>query len=572
MPPSRSAAAVVRQIRLWTGLVLFTYLTTHFLNHALGLVSLEAMAAGQEWFVLVWRSLPGTIALYGAFGIHNLLALWALYRRRTLRMPAWEASQLTLGLLVPPLLVWHVVATRLAHEVAGTQTSYTFVVLALWQLNPIAGLRQVVVLAVAWIHGCIGLHFWLRLRPWYPRLARTLYSGFLLVPVLALLGFATAGQEVSRRAREPGFVQTVIREARLPSPAQRAVLERVARAIFWGDLGAIALVLAARAVREHMRRRQGVRIAYPGGRELLVPGGFTILEASRAAGIPHASVCGGRGRCSTCRVRVIRGEEHLPAATTDELRVLGRVGAPAHVRLACQVRPRRDLAVVPLVPAGAGPAEALPSGHRDGEELTIAVLFADLRGFTRLAERKLPYDVVFILNRYFEAVGGAITDAGGIVNQFTGDGVMALFGVDGGGPEEGSRQAVRAAAAMVARVQELSRTLADDLDTALRLGIGIHTGPTVVGQMGYASTTYLTAVGDTVHVAARLEALTKDYACELVLSEEVAVRAGLDVSDHARHELTVRNREAPLAIFVAPSAGRLAERLARGGVAVGREA
>ena len=572
MPPSRSAAAVVRQIRLWTGLVLFTYLTTHFLNHALGLVSLEAMAAGQEWFVLVWRSLPGTIALYGAFGIHNLLALWALYRRRTLRMPAWEASQLTLGLLVPPLLVWHVVATRLAHEVAGTQTSYTFVVLALWQLNPIAGLRQVVVLAVAWIHGCIGLHFWLRLRPWYPRLARTLYSGFLLVPVLALLGFATAGQEVSRRAREPGFVQTVIREARLPSPAQRAVLERVARVIFWGDLGAIALVLAARAVREHMRRRQGVRIAYPGGRELLVPGGFTILEASRAAGIPHASVCGGRGRCSTCRVRVIRGEEHLPAATTDELRVLGRVGAPAHVRLACQVRPRRDLAVVPLVPAGAGPAEALPSGHRDGEELTIAVLFADLRGFTRLAERKLPYDVVFILNRYFEAVGGAITDAGGIVNQFTGDGVMALFGVDGGGPEEGSRQAVRAAAAMVARVQELSRTLADDLDTALRLGIGIHTGPTVVGQMGYASTTYLTAVGDTVHVAARLEALTKDYACELVLSEEVAVRAGLDVSDHARHELTVRNREAPLAIFVAPSAGRLAERLARGGVAVGREA
>jgi adenylate cyclase len=306
-----------------------------------------------------------------------------------------------------------------------------------------------------------------------------------------------------------------------------------------------------------------VRIEYPGGREALVPAGFTILEASRFAGIPHASVCGGRGRCSTCRVRVIRGEDQLPAASTDELRVLGRVGAPAHVRLACQVRPRRDLAVVPLVPAGAGPAEALPSGHRDGEELTIAVLFADLRGFTRLAERKLPYDVVFILNRYFEAVGGAITDAGGIVNQFTGDGVMALFGVDGGGPAEGSRQAVRAAAAMVARVQELSRALADDLDTALRLGIGIHTGPTVVGQMGYASTTYLTAVGDTVHVAARLEALTKEYACEMVLSEEVAVQAGLDVSDHARHELTVRNREAPLAIFVAPSAGRLAERLAR---------
>lgn len=566
MPPARSAAAVVRQIRLWTGLVLFTYLTTHFLNHALGLVSLEAMAAGQEWFVLVWRSWPGTIALYGSFSIHNLLALWALYRRRTLRMPAWEASQLTLGLLVPPLLVWHVVGTRLAHEVAGTQTSYTLVVLALWQLDPIAGLRQVVVLVVAWLHGCTGLHFWLRLRPWYPRFARTIYSGFLLVPVLALLGFATAGQEVSRRAREPGFVQAVIREARLPNPEQRALLGRVARAIFWGDLSAIALVLAARARREHIRRRQGVRVTYPGGREVLVPAGFTVLEASRFAGIPHASVCGGRGRCSTCRVRVIRGADHLPAATVDELRVLGRVGAPVHVRLACQVRPLRDLSVVPLVPAGVGPRDALgASDHpREGQELTIAVLFADLRGFTRLAERKLPYDVVFILNRYFETVGGAITDAGGIVNQFTGDGVMALFGVDGG-PEEGCRQAVQAAAAMIARVHELSRALAEDLDTPLRLGIGIHTGPAVVGRMGYADTTYLTAVGDTVHVAARLEALTKDYACELVLSEEVAARAGVDVSDHGRHELTVRNREAPLAVFVVPSAGRLAERLALGG-------
>ncbi len=565
MPPAPSAAAIVIQVRLWSGVVLFTYLTTHFLNHSLGLVSLDAMTAGREWFVLLWRSLPGTVALYCSFATHNVLALWALYRKRTLRMPAWEAVQLTLGLLVPPLLVWHVVGTRLAHELAGTRDTYTLVVLGLWQLDPVAGLRQVVVLVVAWVHGCTGMHFWLRLRPWYPRFARTIYSGFLLLPVLALLGFVTAGQEVSRLAREPGFVQSVITEARLPDPTRRAMLKRIAHSIFWGDLTAIALVLVARATREHLRRRQGVRVGYPGGREVLVPAGFTVLEASRYAGIPHASVCGGRGRCSTCRVRVMRGADHLPAATVDELRVLGRVGAPVHVRLACQVRPRRDLTVVPLVLAGAGPRDALGAGdHRDGQELTIAVLFADLRGFTRLAERKLPYDVVFILNRYFEAVGGAITDAGGIVNQFTGDGVMALFGVDGM-PEEGCRRAVRAAAAMIARVQELSQTLVEDLDAPLRLGIGIHIGPTVVGRMGYADTTYLTAVGDTVHVAARLEALTKDYVCELVLSEEVAARAGIDVSDHGRHELTVRNREAPLAVFVVPSAGRLAERLARGG-------
>ncbi len=569
MPAARSAAAVVRQTRLWLGLVLFTYLTTHFLNHALGLISIDAMLAGREWFVLLWRSYLGTLALYTALTGHLLLAYWSLYRRRTLRMPGWEALQLSLGLTIPLLLVWHVVGTRLAHEVAGTRDTYTLVVLSLWKVDPMSGLRQATALVVAWLHGCVGLHFWLRLRPWYGRYSRLIYGSFLLLPVLALLGFAEAGREVTRMADDPAFVPRVLAQAHLPSPEQRVVLGRVSRGIFWGHLGMIALVLAVRAGREHVRRRQGVRVSYPGGREVLVPAGFTILEASRFAGIPHASVCGGRGRCSTCRVRVIRGAEHLPAATAEELRVLGRVGAPVHVRLACQVRPRRDLTVVPLVPASAGPGDAVGVGdHREGREVTIAVLFADLRGFTRLAERKLPYDVVFILNRYFEAVGGAITDVGGIVNQFTGDGVMALFGVDSG-PEEGSRQAVRAAAAMVARVHELSRTLADDLETPLRLGIGIHTGATVVGRMGYATTTYLTAVGDTVHVAARLEALTKDYACDLVLSEEVAARAGLDVSDHARHELTVRNREAPLAIFVVPSAERLAGRLAVGGDRVG---
>ncbi len=570
MPPARSAAAVVRQIRLWAGLVLFTYLTTHFLNHALGLVSVDAMLAGREWFLLLWRSRLGTLALYTAFTVHLLLAYWSLYRRRTLRVPAWEATQLILGLSIPLLLVSHVVGTRLAHELAGTRDSYGLVLLVLWTLDPVAGWRQAIVLVIAWLHGCVGLHFWLRLRAWYRRYAWLIYSGALLLPVLALLGFAGGGREIGRRAENPAYVTEVMAAARRPNAEQRLVLGRVSDSIFWGHLGMIALVLTARAVREHLRRRQGVRIAYPDGREVLVPVGFTILEASRFAGIPHASVCGGRGRCSTCRVRVIRGAESLPPASVDELRVLGRVGAPAHVRLACQVRPPRDVSVAPLVSAGAGPAAAVggtAGDHREGEELTIAVLFADLRGFTRLAERKLPYDVVFILNRYFEAVGGAITDVGGVVNQFTGDGVMALFGVDVGA-EEGCRQAVRAAAAMVARLRELSLALADDLTTPLRLGVGIHAGPAVVGRMGYATTTYLTAVGDTVHVAARLEALTKEYGAELVLSEEVATRAGLDVSDHARHELTVRNREAPLAVLVAPSAARLAERLGRGGATV----
>jgi adenylate cyclase len=328
MPPARSAAAVVRQIRLWAGLVLFTYLTTHFLNHALGLVSVDAMLAGREWFVLLWRSRLGTLALYSAFTVHLLLAYWSLYRRRTLRMPAWEATQLILGLTIPLLLVSHVVGTRLAHELAGTRDSYALVLLVLWTLDPVAGWRQAIVLVIAWLHGCVGLHFWLRLRAGYRRCAWLIYSGALLLPVLALLGFAGGGREIGRRAENPAYVTEVMAAARRPNAEQRLVLGRVSDSIFWGHLGMIALVLAARAVREHVRRRQGVRISYPDGREVLVPVGFTILEASRFAGIPHASVCGGRGRCSTCRVRVIRGAESLPRPASTSCACSGEWARP----------------------------------------------------------------------------------------------------------------------------------------------------------------------------------------------------------------------------------------------------
>jgi adenylate cyclase len=293
-----------------------------------------------------------------------------------------------------------------------------------------------------------------------------------------------------------------------------------------------------------------VRVSYPGGRVVAAPRSFSVLEASRSAGIPHVSVCGGRGRCSTCRIRVGHGRDHLPPPSPAEARVLHRIGAPPDVRLACQLRPTHDLAVTPvLAPGGPAAPGAARQPLRAGREQEIAVLFADLRGFTRLAEHKLPFDVVFFLNRYFEAVGSAIQRAGGVANQFTGDGVMALFGADEG-PEAGSRHALVAAGEMVASLEELSRQLAADLSVPLRLGIGIHAGPAVVGEMGYADSIYLTAVGDTVHVAARLEQLTKEYACDLVISEDLARRAGFDASAYPRHELTLRNRSAPLALHV----------------------
>jgi adenylate cyclase len=366
---------------------------------------------------------------------------------------------------------------------------------------------------------------------------------------LALVGFVAAGREVAGLASTPGWTDAMLRAANAPDPAEVAQLLAIRQGFLNVYLAALVGVLVARGLRRGLEWRRSIAVSYPTGRVVTAPRGFTILDASRLGDIPHASVCGGRGRCSTCRVRIVRGLAALPVPHETERRVLARVGAAPDVRLACQTRPTGDVTVEPLLAPSIAAAEAFSTDPRQGREQELAVLFADLRGFTRMAEHKLPYDVVFLLNRYFETVGQAITSAGGVTNQFTGDGVMALFGIEAG-PAAGSRQALAAARAMVEGVAALSAELGNDLPMPLRIGIGIHAGPAVVGRMGWGESFYLTAVGDTVHVAARLEQATKDHNAELVVSEATAHHAGIDLTAFPSHDLEVRNRTAPIQVRV----------------------
>src|SRR5262245_53675313 len=550
---------IVRRVRLDSGLVLLTYLTTHFVNHALGLISLEAMEAGRIWFLALWRNPLATVVLYGALATHLGLAFYSLYRRRHLRMPLWEALQLVLGLTIPLFLAAHIAGTRLAHELFDVKDSYALIVLSLWNFTPLNGIRQTLLVVVAWMHGCIGLHFWLRLRSWYSRVVPIFFSVASLLPVLALLGFAEAGREISDiMARQPAWFDRTLAAANVPRGAQRELLSALQKRTLQAYVGILALVLLARAIRDVIQRRSPIRLTCPGGIEVAVPRGLTVLEASRFAGIPHTSVCGGRGRCSTCRVRIVRGWDSLPPAKPAEVRVLQRVGAPPNVRLACQLRPTQDLSVTPLVPAGGQAQQGFTQpSYLAGEERSIVVLFADLRSFTGMAERKLPYDLVFVLNSYFKTAGEAVARAGGIVDKFVGDGVMALFGVETGA-DDGCRRALIAAKEIVSGVNQLSHLLASELAEPLKIGVGIHSGPAVVGRMGYGSAISLTAIGDTVNVASRLQDLTKQYECQLVISEQVAQQAGVDVSTFPRHELTVRNRKEALSIYVVKDAQTVA--------------
>ena len=532
-----------RRLRIVSGLVLFTYVTFHLTNHALGNASLERMESTLELLSRSWQSWPGTLLLYGAMTIHLALGLWAFYRRRHYGLRPGEAWQLFLALFIPPLLMAHIISTRVSQALFETWFTYTQILTWLWMIVPWAAFLQMAALLVAWAHGCIGIYYWLRLRPFFPRYAPTLLAAAVSLPMLSLLGVFHAGRDVEQHYPDPAW-----RAAHyIDDTAKIRRMETITYGSLGTYAGLLALILLARAVRSWREHRGGgFRVVYPGGQTVLVPRGYSILEASQAARIPHASVCGGRGRCSTCRVRVVAGEDRLATPSEAELTVLHRVAAGPSVRLACQSRPTGDVGVVPLLPAN---STATQAGRREvsrgGEERFVVIMVVDMRGSTALAEHRMPFDAVFIVDRFVEAVGRAIQEAGGRPNQFTGDGIFALFGLSVG-PEHACRQALQAVAAIGRNVATLNSALGAAPGVPVRFGIGVHGGTAVVGEIGFGRSRIFTALGDPANVAARLESLCKTYNAEAVISEDVCKLSGLDTSALPQHTAELTGRIAHL--------------------------
>mgnify|MGYP000988193917 CR=1 FL=1 len=543
---------MTRRLRLWSGLVLFVFVGTHLLNHALGVFSLDAAEKGRLVFLAVWRNPLGSVVLYGALLTHVVLVLYALYNARHLRLPRWELVRLGLGLAMPFMLVPHIFGTHILSLVSGAEDTYAYVVVGMWVDHPSSAAIQALLLVIAWTHGCMGVRWWLQFKPWYPRYRSYLRAGALILPALALAGFAGVGRETAIFSTMAGWRDQTF--AGITPADEDTVLgwAGIANGIF---AAMVVLAFGGRYLRAWLQRRRGVvRLTYPGGRRVLATPGMSILEASRSAGIPHASLCGGRGRCSTCRSRIGPASARIPVPTPEEERVLRRVGAPPNVRLACQLRPTNDLTIIPLLPPSIESAESVlrPSSAQASEQ-EVAILFADIRGYTKFSEHRLPYDVVFVMNEYFKAMGEAVESSGGHLDKFIGDGVMALFGV-GTDVVRGCREALDGAVAMAHALDELNRALATDLPDPLRIGIGIHVGPVIVGEMGYGRARTLTAIGDAVNTSSRLESSTKDYHAQLIVSEEVAAHASVDLSQFARHEIEVRGRTTALPVRVIPSA------------------
>ncbi len=546
---------VLQRLRLATGLILFTFAATHFFNHALGLVSLDAMQAMQDWRKLVTRSWPGSIILLGAFLTHILLGLYKLSLRLTWKMPLWEAAQIVSGLSIPLFLITHVVFNRGAASLAGTSDTYAFELANIW---PGLALEHGALLLAVWVHGCIGIQHWLSLAPWYPQARQLLFALAVALPVTALAGFSVAGRQVATEVSAPGAWERLQTVSRAP---QGAALDRLTtlhdrlRQTFLALLGLALLVPVVRIVRRATGAR--VEVTYRGGPTVRVAPGPTLLEISRMKDVPHASVCGGRARCSTCRVGVESGLEHLAPPGTAEAMTLAGIHAPPNVRLACQIRPQQAITVTRLVaPPSPRSGKTPAAAEVQGVERNLAVLFLDTRGFTAIAETRLPYDVVFILNRLFAEVGAAIQRHGGKIDKYLGDGLMAIFGTTAG-ENAGCRQALRAASDIDIALDRLNHEIMDEIGMPLRIGMGIDVGPLVVGHIGHADTAMLTVIGTTVNAASRLEALTKEKNCQLIVASEVLTRAGINQHAFPQEDVVIRGLSMPRSVALIDRARNL---------------
>ncbi|WP_291730781.1 adenylate/guanylate cyclase domain-containing protein [Leisingera sp. F5] len=545
----------ISRTRIITGLVLFTYAFFHFINIGLGLLSPEWMEEFQDARQVITRSLLGSLILYASLILHAGLALWNLARRRNLRMRFGEGVQTLLGLLIPLQLLSHLVFTRYSHEIYGVNDEMAYELVLMWA-SPEVWQQSALLLAV-WIHGCMGLHYWLRLTRWWRVLIPWMAGLAVFVPGFALAGVLTEGRRIYDLFAEGSQRAELMADFNWPSREGFAELFQTDSRWFTAFLILLGLTAAAHLLARLLRRRRAVQIRYAFGPEIRAERGMTLLQMSQANGVQHTSLCGGKGRCTTCRVVVDEGGDHLPAPAPPEARSLERVKAPANMRLACQIRPQAPLTVTRMFRPDGQKGRAHAS---QGSEQQLAILFLDMRGFTARTAGQLPYDVVFLLNRFFDAIVPAVTGAGGTVDKYLGDGLLALF--EARSPARSAQAALDAATAIGSALQDFNAQLAADGEPEIRIGIGIHLGDLVLGEIGSAGHAPRTIIGGSVNTASRLEAKTKELGVELLISARALDAAGYETGHLALETFQLRGVAEPVKALPVAFAAALPRTLA----------
>ncbi|EPJ45609.1 MAG: hypothetical protein OFPII_26240 [Osedax symbiont Rs1] len=391
---------MLRKLNIISGLVLFAFISTHLLNLTVGIVSLELLDATRPYFFAFWTTFPTEIILILALLLHPLLGLRALYFRNTLRISTPDKVQLCSSLLIIPLLIPHIIAIKLGESLLGVQANFTVFLSYMWVDSPMAGLRQVLLVILAWVHGCIGLLTWIKLKSWWPKIAPFAYPLVVAIPTFALLGFVEAGRDAVHIKALASQQSAILKYAnkeddKRPSLSAASLLEQPLEAKqsakhsaleyqlasqamarqtnYWlfGYAILIALIFMARYMRLR-KYREFVEIHYADGAVITAEVGPTLLEIAILNDIPHANLCHGKGRCGTCRVRIIQSSSRLTPISNLERAMLDKLHSDGQTRLACQAGPSAGvLHLEKLMSADLQLTNTLPNTREPSAELVI---------------------------------------------------------------------------------------------------------------------------------------------------------------------------------------------------------
>lgn len=251
----------------------------------------------------------------------------------------------------------------------------------------------------------------------------------------------------------------------------------------------------------------------------------TILDVAQRSSIPLTHVCQGNARCSTCRVQIVKGLENVSPRSDGENVIAGKMGFSPEIRLACQAKVSGDVTVHRLVldEVDVEMTSLLireSNASQTGFEKKVLILFADIRGFTSLAEALLPYDVVHILNRYFHLMNEVIVRHGGHIDNYIGDGFLALFDVSA--KQQDMLSGIKAGLEMLDVVEKkIKPYVRTFFKRDFRIGIGLHHGLVIAGSIGGLDNKRQTIIGDAVNFTSRIESSNKQLGTEFLISEDV---------------------------------------------------
>lgn len=249
---------------------------------------------------------------------------------------------------------------------------------------------------------------------------------------------------------------------------------------------------------------------------------LSLLEISLKNQIPHIHACGGNARCSTCRVIILENLENVKPRNEKESKLAASKGFEENIRLACQTQITGNTKLRRLVIDKEDIDIAISEkGETTGREKKVAILFSDIRGFTSFSEKALPYDAIHILNRYFNRMGLAVLDNNGYIDKYIGDGLMAIFGLKEDNPVDICLHAIKAGLQMIESLNDLNFYLKSHFDLEFKIGIGIHYGNAILGELGHRSKRQFTAIGDTVNMASRIESTTKKAGASFLISADM---------------------------------------------------